>query len=562
MKKLILFTSISLFISLNHSLFAQDFNWVKSMGGIAADLVRDMTTDDSGNMYFTGTFSSTVDFDPGPNVFNLVSAGGGDIFVLKLSQSGKFVWVKQIGSTYMMDFGRSIKVGFANELYVCGQFGGTVDFDPNSGVHNVSANAEQDIFLLKLDTAGNFTWVHTFGDTGNNSCYDIEVGPSGSIYSTGRFEGTIDFDPGSGLHNLTSVNSYDIYIQKLDCNGNFKWAYSFGDVYSQYGTAITVDSSENVIVGGVYSGEIDFDPSPDTNNLLSYGQDDIFILKLDSSGGVMWAESFGALAVDYCSDIAVGPNNSILLSGLHNGTAYYKTSQFTGMGQDDAFLMKLNSSGVLEWFHNYGGTNDDFASRILVGNNDDTYLAGVYEGTMSVNTSSGIQNFTSNGQADIFFQKIDNQGNSVWIKAFGGFSNEIIYGLGQMLNGELFASGFFYDSIDFTGAGVPITLNSNGDVDIFLMSTDTLPTAINHPEKDISFGLYPNPTNGSFYLDFNNFKDVNYLKITNMLGTLLYSQKIIMQHQIKLDLDLAPGLYLVNVVDKMGSEYSRKLLVY
>ncbi|MBK7985963.1 MAG: hypothetical protein IPK11_03360 [Ignavibacteria bacterium] len=161
--------------------------------------------DGMGNVITTGYFSDTVDFDPGTGVMNLTSAGETDIFILKLDANGNLLWAKSCGGYWIVGGGFSIAFDATNNVYTTGAFDVTVDFDPGTGVKNLSAMGESDIFIQKLGAQGNFIWAKTFGGNDFDQSYSIAIDAESNVYSIGDFVGTVDFDPGTGVANLSAV---------------------------------------------------------------------------------------------------------------------------------------------------------------------------------------------------------------------------------------------------------------------------------------------------------------------------------------------------------------------
>ena len=230
------------------------------MGGVNTQNEDDkgwcITVDNNGNVYTTGDFDGTGDFDPGPGVYNLTSAGSEDIFVSKLDVNGNFVWAKRMGGggpSTANDYGRSVVVDANGNVYVTGWFNYTADFDPGPGVYNLTSASGPDIFVLKLDVNGNFLWVKQMGGVGSDYGESIAIDAAGNIYTTGRFGLQTDFDPGLGVYNLTSAGDLDVFVSKLDANGNFVWARRMGGTgrdYADYGRSIAVDAVGNVYTSG------------------------------------------------------------------------------------------------------------------------------------------------------------------------------------------------------------------------------------------------------------------------------------------------------------------------
>ena len=160
-----------------------------------------VAVDGSGNVYTTGFFEGTADFDP-ENVTagdTLVSAGGSDIFVSKLDSAGNFVWAKQMGGGDD-DQGHGVAVDGSGNVYTTGHFRSTADFDPGTGVFDLMSSRPEagpslDLFVSKLDSAGNFVWARQMGGTGSDQGEDVAVDDRGNVYTTGvvdRFLGPFD----------------------------------------------------------------------------------------------------------------------------------------------------------------------------------------------------------------------------------------------------------------------------------------------------------------------------------------------------------------------------------
>ena len=238
-----------------------------TFGGTNNNQGESIAVDSSGNIYITGYFYETVDFGGG----NVTSAGGADIFVLKLNSSATFQWVNTYGGS-TFDVGEDITVDSSGNSYITGYFEGTVDF----GGGNVTSAGAADIFILKLNSSGTFQWVNIFGGTSTDVGQGIAVDSSGNSYITGSFQGTVDF--GSG--DITPSGFDDIFVLKVNPSGTFQWVSTFGGTSIDVGEDITVDSSGNSYITGWFRETVDFGGG----NVTSAGGADIFVLKLNSSG--------------------------------------------------------------------------------------------------------------------------------------------------------------------------------------------------------------------------------------------------------------------------------------
>ena len=258
-----------------------NFIWAKAIGGTGYDESFSITLDVSSNVYITGYFGVTVDFDPGVGIFNLTAVGNEDIFVSKLDDSGNFIWAKEIGG-FGTDEGLSIALDTLGDVYATGYFQGTVDFDPNIGVFNLISGSGFETFILKLDNHGNFIWAKSFDAISIGQGKFIATDAFANVYTTGNFSGTVDFDPGVGIFNLTSSGQGDIFISKLDSSGSFEWAKAVNGTGFDYGQSIALDASGFVYATGYFNSDsIIFGSIILTNT--GPGQPDIFIAKLDTA---------------------------------------------------------------------------------------------------------------------------------------------------------------------------------------------------------------------------------------------------------------------------------------
>lgn len=332
-----------------------NFIYAKLIDGTGWDSGASIAIDATSNIYTTGCFEGTVDFDPGPGVYNLSSTGLNDIFISKLDASGNFVYAKSMGGIEV-DQGLSIAVDTFGNVYTTGCFRGTGDFKPGAGTYNLISEGFEDIFVSKYDALGNFVWAKSMGGTSADFGYSINIDVLGNVYTTGYFFVTVDFDPGVGISNLSSIGASDIYILKLDASGNFVWAKSMGGINPEIGYSIDLDNSANVYITGFFSEAVDFDPGPGTFNLTSAGLGDVFICKIDNLGNFIWAKSIGGIDNDYGYSIEVDASNNIFTTGYFNGPTDFDlgvgTFNLTSAGNNDIFILKLKQQGVVGFVYN------------------------------------------------------------------------------------------------------------------------------------------------------------------------------------------------------------------
>lgn len=389
-----------------------NFVWAKQFGANGQDVGYSIATDNNGNVYATGHFMGTIDFDPGIGTYNLTSNGNNDIFILKLNSSGNFIWAKQFGGTNN-DIGRSVVVDDMNNIYTTGNFTGIVDFDPNGGVYNLTANSNSDIFISKLDSNGSFIWAKQIAGTNEAICLNLTLDTANNIYYTGYFTGTYDFDPSTNNYNLTSTTT-DVFVSKLDSNGNFVWVKQIeGNASGIYSHSITTDDSTNIYITGYFYDTIDFDPSINTYNLTSNGSSDIFIIKLDVNGNFLWAKHLGGSSGEIGLSIKSDNYDNIYTTGYFQGTVDFDpdTSMYnlTSLGNRDIFLLKLNSNGNFVWANQFGGINNDYGNEIAIDELGNIYLTGYFTETVDFDPSTNTFQLTSFGSRDIYVLKLSEE---------------------------------------------------------------------------------------------------------------------------------------------------------
>lgn len=472
-----------LFLCSTDHLLAQTvkLDWAGSMKGNSYDAGRAITLDKDGNVYATGYFSSTVDFDPGPGVFNLTSSGAEDIFLSKYDASGKLIWAKSIGG-FRYQAGYSITLDSTGNMYVTGIYFGTTDFDPGAGVTELTSNGNEDIFVCKYDNNGNLTWAKSFGGPTNDFCNDIVLDRSGNIYINGYFEQTADFDPGPGTFNLISTGSTDIFICKLNSSGNLVWAKRIGGPSSEGAFSIGLDEQNNVYSTGFYLATADFDPGPGIFNLSSDALGDGYIVKLNNAGNFMNAIEMGGNSRVSNNCLKIDKTGHIYIAGYFDGEADFDPGPNTRLlvspvDDDDIFIAKYDLALNLVWVNQVGGPSFQKVFDIETDDANDIYLTGHYSGTADFDPGAAEYKLTATGDPDIFILKLNPAGTFTWVAASTG----PFYGSGYSLKLDpaknIVIGGTYEGTIDFDPGPGEYKLTAAGQSEIFLQKLKQCPNA-------------------------------------------------------------------------------------
>jgi len=475
-----------------------ELTWAKSIGGVSYDQPTGIVLDDRDNIYFTGIFRQTVDFDPGVGIFNLtIPSSNYGTFVTKLDASGNFIWAKETNSKDMAS--SSIAIDPLGQLYTIGYFKGTVDFDPNVGVSNMTALGSYDFYVSKSDTNGNFIWSKSFGGTGLSYVLGrgLAFDNAANVILGGSFGGTVDFDPSTSVENLNSMGDFDVFITKLNSSGNFVWTKQIGGTFEDKLSDLCVDKSNNIIYTGYFSKSCDFDPSSATSNLYTNGSKGIFVSKLDQSGNYMWAKK---------------------MSG--NSTNLYV----------------------------------NYSNAITQDKNEYIYITGSFQYSVDFDPGSDSFIVSTDGYHNIFIEKMTPKGDFVWVKtavgnsigcSTGDYGNDI-----QLDNlGNIYTTGAFTMSKRFNPDDPSYYCNASNRHDIFLLKlsqqeSSTIPKQFNSNELKI----YPNPNVGNFSVEITD-KKADKIELYNVLGSLIYEKNNLSTIN---EIDItkqAAGLYILKVLE-------------
>jgi hypothetical protein len=545
-----------LFALFFNSSFCQQFNWAKRIGNVGMEDSYALALDNDGGLYTGGCFSGTVDFNPGSGVNNLTVSYGinTDAHISKLDSAGNYQWAINFGGRGSDEI-RTIQVDAAKNVYVAGTFDDTADFDPGPNVFTLIPTGNESVFIAKYDSTGALIWAK--GITGFFHVYAsaLDIDDAGSIYVTGNFVDTVDFDPGPNVYQLVTNSMYDAYILKLNNNGDFCWAKDIGQQTFDIGYDIKTDHFGHVYTLGTYRLTVDFDPGVDTFNLTATGYDDVFLLKLDTAGSFVWAKSFGGLSFDYGRGLSIDASGNAIMTGsfsstvdFNPGPGVFNITQISIAG-DDIFVSKLDSAGNFLWAKQFGGAGAGYGASVatdIVGN---VYTTGHFDGVTDFNPGSGVLNFTQVGLsgADIYVVKLSPSGNFNWAKQVAGPTYDYAYAIKPDALGNVYYTGFFEGTVDFDIGSTTFNLISAGSHDIFISKlggTITNNTELHHNEQWVA---YPNPTSGKFNLRSSDHRNDALVTIRNIQGQEISSKYFSNAEHLDLEINDADGVYFIEI---------------
>ncbi len=360
--------------------------WAVKAGGFAEDRALSVVSDNSGNIYVTGFFYGTAQFDSQ----TLTSSGSYDIFIAKYNNTGNFQWAKQAGGT-QADISNSITLDNSGNVLIAGQYMGTASFDsynitslvnPQSGLDCINS------FLAKYDSNGNCIWVKNGQSDDNCRAISVASDNSNNIYVTGQLSDTLDF----GISHNNNINNA-IYLIKFDSNGDELWYKKIGASLHNIAYSITTDSNEDVIITGEAHGTLYFFNNP-IYSLSSIYPYQAFLAKYSSSGNFEWAVSDGSESYTSSQVVKVGSSNDIFISGnFHCKFSEYADEfgqgTFNSIGYNDIFVAQYDTDGQRLWMRNFGGPKNDNIHGMVIFNNKPV-LSGSFSQALVVPVSSSI----------------------------------------------------------------------------------------------------------------------------------------------------------------------------
>jgi hypothetical protein len=553
MKNAVLFFS---FLITGFQVVAQNFQWVQAASGTSEVLPVSVCVDNSGNSITVGNFKGTVDLDPGPAEKKYISAGFTDIFILKLDPSGNFISAQTIGDT-LYDEASTAIIDKNGNLLITGSFQGTVDFDPSPAVIKITTKGYLDGFLLSIGPSGNFIDVKQFGGFNGVAIADkLTLDPNMNIYLTGRINGVIDIDPGPGIKNIgSSSGNYEIFIIKLAANGSLVWDGKIGG----YGETLVngiLESNGYVYLTGSFTYSTDLDPGPASLYFSSAGSADIFLMRLDTSGNLSWAKSFGGKERDEGQSIVFDKFNKVYTTGIFGGTVNFDPQGngilVTVLSQS-LYLLKTDALGNYNGVKILTGGGSMLESAISYEPSKSLTIAGTFQSTIDFNPEVAVTNLSSvKNSIDSHYVTSEYlvrfNSNDVFQSAASFGSDRGVSGISLVndMKGSIYTTGAFKGFGDFNpGAGSAIRSSLSDFInDMYLVRFNSYKLGI-EAERNSGLRIEPNPAH-------DNISIKNYGKSTNTPYSILnatgqiVSQGILCNGESQLNLkDISPGIYIL-----------------
>lgn len=525
------------------------FEYAYTVNGVYDQFVDLARIHPNGNVYLLGQFAGTVDFDPGAGVANLAAApdnANSSIYLVRLDAAGNFVDANFLAEAQPGGDAYPLGADFdvIGNFYVCGALQGDADFDPSVGVSILSgAPADRSGFVVKLDNSGTLNYGHVFGASSHCRFWDLDATPEGTVYVVGDYRDTVDFDPGAGVANLTSVGvpgSRDGVVLRLNPDGSYNYAFSMESVDTTRLTYVDLDARQQLRFGGHFSTSADADPNAVGGYpITATGSRDHVLIKLNpepvppapngprvvrvapvSYFNLVYPvfevefseEVIGVAPTDFIVSGSAGATIAVVTPLAANPETYQvavsltptdgeyvrlavvddDSIQSTGTGQplggaganngnfNEGRGILIKSQGVdddggnVEYGFTFGNVVDTDEPRDIVtdylGN---TFVTGVFGGTVDFDPGPGTANLTAAGAQDTFVARYDPSGQLVFVRQLGGANDVEAMAVGiDSYGNDLYVAGHFQGTADFNPGPGTALRTATGQQDLFVARLD------------------------------------------------------------------------------------------
>ncbi len=524
--------------------------------------------------------------------------------VQQLSASPDWLWAKTPQGKSSYFYSRAIALDSSMHSIIVGSYPGSMQFDET---HSIKSNGSGDIFIAKYDKDGNVVWVKSFGGNGSEDATSVAIDRNDNIYVVGFYKSTsITFDSQT-LNNQSLSNN--IFILKLDQNGNVLWVKSYGDSGDDRAYGVAIDLDGNCFITGYFaSSTITF--APPIHILMNSGGLDAFIVKISPDGNVLWANAGMGSASDYSTSIATDRTGSCYVTGYFNSTTLtFGNITLTKKSNFEVFVVKYDASGNCLWANHIGGTTgggDNNSFSVATDTLNNCYISGIFQ---SADFIVGSVSLSNKGAKDMYVIKFDANGNPLWGKSFGGTEIDGSYATSIDKAGHCYLTGYFNSSNiavgnqTFTNSGIAsdlllveldqkgdivwaksggntkgddlitsiavdtlrnfyitgywsgdsvlqfdnFSLSNHGSTNIFIAKSNNLPlTSINENETNIEgISIFPNPSSSNF---INLVTDESYsIQIFNSFGQMMFASNEMKTKQVIDITSFAKGVYFVKL---------------
>jgi hypothetical protein len=447
------------------------------------------------------TFAYSITYFPSPGtslagavIVTLANLGANDSFIAKYNSSGAVQWAaRQGGSGY--DSANGVTADSAGNIIVTGTYGSSTltiyNFDGSAFGTTLAVSGGDDSFIAKYNSEGLVQWVARQAGTGTDIGNTVTADSAGNVLVMGNYTSSpltiYNADGSAFATTLANSGANDAFIANYNSAGVVQWVARMAGVDFDSGRSITVDSAGNILVAGSFQSTLtiyNFDGSAFGTTLTSSGNYDVFIAKYNSAGVVQWAARLSGTASDTARGVAVDLAGNVIVSGTYisNPLTIYNAdgspfgTTLTSSGNDDSFIAKYNSAGVVQWAARQGGTDSDFGTSLTVDSTGNIIVGGYY-GTnplIAYNSDGSpfARSLTNSGGYDAFIAKYNSAGAVQWVARQGGSGDNYTRSLSADSAGNILVAGVYQSTLvvgNSDGSSFATSVGNSGAHDSFVV---------------------------------------------------------------------------------------------
>lgn len=521
--KISLIFFLSLFSLLGQNTLAQaPIEWQFTAGGTDNDRGRKLVVTDGGLIVIG--HSSSSDFGPNEN------QGEKDAVILKIDQDGNTLWQYNYGGSnedVIWDIKETPDQGFIAVGYSRSNDG---DLSENNG--------GQDYWIFKIDGQGALQWTKTYGGTNDDKALSVYVTEDGGTIVAGDSKS----NDGDVSGHYGEFN-YDCWVIRLDSDGNLIWGKNYGGGSNEYTASIIQLADEGyLLVSGTESE--DFDVS---NNYSTDDSEDIWVVRIDDEGGIIWEKNFGGSGEDSPENVLIIDEENILICGRTTSSSHDFINQ--GIGGNDGFVMQINIDGDVTWTNLLGGAEIERITAIAHSTDGIGYI---FSGFSESSDGDVSENY---GEWDAWLGKLSNSGELIWEQNYGGTEHDRAESIVVTEEGHILFTGYTSSS------DIDIEQN-NGSEDFWVVCLESsVSTEMKDNIDQLDLNLFPNPANDLITIVLGDLNAIVQCDITNASGQLLKKVQLTKQNTVVDISAFATGIYSLRVLSETTPKMY-KIVVY
>ncbi len=522
-----------------------DWLWAKSATGSSSEYISATTTDGDGNIICVGDFNSNNLTIGTTTLTNVSSLNLPDGFIAKYDSSGNVLWAISVGGSSTERL-TDVACDSAGNIIVVGAFSSSNLTIGSATLTNAGAPGTSEAFIAKYDPSGNFMWASSAnGNSSNDDQFNsVTVDLSGNILTAGFFQSpSIDID--TTTLTIFNTGGQDMFIVKYNAAGSVLWARSAGGNSFVNANTVVSDTAGNVIIaGGFEASTLTFGSTTLFNSSIGYN--DMYVVKYDAFGNVIWAASAGGNSDDVASFGAVDSTGNIVIAGYFgSSTITFGTTLLTNSGAlyEDVFIVKYDAMGNVLWANSIGGNFIEVPASVASDAAENVVVSLHYN---SSTLTIGSSTFINAGSFDVIIAKYDPAGNVLWTKSIGGPNSEEATVTSDAFGSLIVAGSFASPTLVFGTT----TLTNSGFIDLFLAKLGGTASTGFYIHENISDDIIISPNLASDHITIiseKRFKRAE-LMIIDFLGHIIY--RTITGESERLELDVSKfveGIYFIQI---------------